>query len=215
MADATGIYDMSDSAKFWDKAAEKYSKKPVPNEEVYQIKKTLTREYFTPQSTVFEFGCGTGTTAVSHAPYVKSITATDISDEMLRIAQQRATKADISNITIKKWNVDSDPILGSDYDAVLALSILHLVDDLPGALTKSHAMLKQGGVLVSSTGCLGDKMGFLRPLLWLAKLFRLAPKVAFLKTKELEHQMKAAGFQIVHSWHPKGDMAVFIIARKI
>ena len=206
---------MSDSAKFWDKAAEKYSKSPVPNEEVYQIKKNLTREYFTPESKVFEFGCGTGTTAVSHAPYVKSITATDISDEMLRIAHERAAKAGVSNMTIKKWNVDTDPILGGDHDVVLALSILHLVDDLPGALEKSHAMLKRGGVLVSSTGCLGDKMGFLRPVLWLAKLVRLAPPVSILKTPELERHMKAAGFQIVHIWHPKGDVAVFIIARKI
>ncbi len=65
---------MIDTAKFWDKMADKYAKKPVPNEEVYQIKKDLTREYFTPDSKVFEFGCGTGTTAISHAPFVKHVT---------------------------------------------------------------------------------------------------------------------------------------------
>ena len=34
---------MVDTAKFWDKMADKYSKRPVPNEDVYQIKK-ISRE---------------------------------------------------------------------------------------------------------------------------------------------------------------------------
>lgn len=206
---------MVDTAKFWDKMADKYSKRPVPNEDVYQIKKDLTREYLTRESKVFEFGCGTGSTAISHAPYVEHVTATDISSEMLRIAKQKAASANINNITFEKWNVDVDPIQGTDYDAVLALSILHLVEDLPRALEKSHAMLKSGGVLVSSTGCLADKMGYLRPVLWFAKLIGLAPPVTFLKKEDFEATLLAAGFQTVHCWHPKGDVSVFIISKKI
>ena len=205
---------MIDTAKFWDKMADKYSKKPVPNEEVYQIKKDLTREYFTPASKVFEFGCGTGSTAISHAPFVKHVTATDISPEMLRIAKEKAAAQGISNVTFEKWNVDADPITGTDYDVVMALSILHLVEDLPGAIEKSHAMLKTGGILVSSTGCLADKMGFLRPVLWLVKLIGLAPPIAFLKNEKFEQDLQAAGFQTVHRWHPKGDVSVFLISRK-
>jgi ubiquinone/menaquinone biosynthesis C-methylase UbiE len=205
---------MIDKMKFWDKMADKYAKKPVPNEEVYQIKKDLTREYFTPESKVFEFGCGTGSTSISHAPFVKHITATDISPEMLRIAKEKATAQGIDNVAFELWDVDADPIPGSDYDVVMAHSILHLVEDLPGAIEKSHAMLKTGGILVSSTGCLADKMWFLRPVLWFMKLIGKAPPVAFLKTTEFEQDLQAAGFQTVHSWHPKGDVAVFIISRK-
>lgn len=206
---------MIDTAKFWDKTANKYSKKPVPNEDVYQIKKDLTREYFTPESTVFEFGCGTGTTAISHAPFVKHVTATDISPEMLRIAKEKAEAADISNVTFKPWNVDADPISGTDYDVVMAHSILHLVEDLPGAIEKSHAMLKTGGILVSSTGCLADKMGFLRPVLWFMKRIGKAPHIAFITTKSLEENLEGAGFKTIHSWHPKGNVDVFIVSRKV
>lgn len=206
---------MADTVTFWDKMADKYSKRPVPNEDVYQIKKELTREYLTPQSKVFEFGCGTGSTAISHAPFVKHITATDISPQMLRIAREKATSAQISNITFEQWNVDADLIAGTDYDMVMAHSILHLVEDLPGALKKSHSMLCDGGVLVSSTGCLAGKMEFLRPVLWFMKLIGKAPSVAFLKAEQLEQELQAAGFQTVHSWHPKGDVAVFIISRKV
>lgn len=205
---------MIDTAKFWDKMADKYAKKPVPNEEVYQIKKDLTREYFTPDSKVFEFGCGTGTTAISHAPFVKHVTATDISPQMLRTAKAKAAAANVSNVAFEKWNVDTDPISGSGYDVVMAHSILHLVEDLPGAIKKCHSMLKDGGVLVSSTGCLADKMQFLRPMLWFMKLIGKAPPVAFLKNKEFEQDLQAAGFQTVHRWHPKGDVSVFIISKK-
>jgi 2-polyprenyl-3-methyl-5-hydroxy-6-metoxy-1,4-benzoquinol methylase len=146
---------------------------------------------------------------------VKEITATDISPEMLRIAKEKAAAADIDNVMFELWDVDADPILGSDYDVVMAHSILHLVEDLPGAIEKSHAMLKPGGILVSSTGCLGDKMGYLRPVLWFMKLIGKAPPVAFLKATELEKDLQAAGLQTVHRWHPKGDVALFIISRKV
>ena len=206
---------MADTAKFWDKMAKSYSKKPVANEEVYQIKKDLTREYFTPESQVFELGCGTGSTAISHASFVQHITATDISSEMLRIAKEKTTAQGIGNVEFKKWDVDKETILGIEYDVVMAHSIFHLVEDLPGAIEKCHAMLKPGGILVSSTGCMGDKMGYLRPILWLFKLIGLAPSVTFLKSEEFEQDLKKGGFQTVHLWHPKGDAAIFIISRKV
>ena len=206
---------MANIAKFWDKMAEKYSKSPVPNEEVYQIKKDLTREYFTSESTVFEFGCGTGTTAIAHAPYVKQVTATDISIEMLRIAKNKTAAAEVNNVTFQQWDVSTDTLPGTGYDVVLALSILHLLDDLPGALDKCNGLLKDSGILVSSTACLSDTKAFLRPILGLLKLLGIVPFVAFLKNEELEERMQGAGFQTVHRWHPKDSDAVFIISRKV
>ena len=61
---------MTKPIKFWDKHAEGYSKRPVDDEESYQKKLQITRDYFRPDMEVLEFGCGTGTTAISHAPYV-------------------------------------------------------------------------------------------------------------------------------------------------
>jgi ubiquinone/menaquinone biosynthesis C-methylase UbiE len=39
---------------------------------------------------VLEFGCGTESTAIAHAPYVKHIQALDISSKMIDIAQGKA-----------------------------------------------------------------------------------------------------------------------------
>mgnify|MGYP001231838851 CR=1 FL=1 len=49
--------------RFWDKSAEKYAAQKVADEETYRIKLERTGALFTPEMTVMEFGCGTGTTA--------------------------------------------------------------------------------------------------------------------------------------------------------
>ena len=90
---------MNTSPKFWDKIANRYAKSPIKDEAAYQRKLEVTREYFTPDAVVFEFGCGTGSTALAHAPFVKQILATDISPRMIEIAKQKANAADITNVT--------------------------------------------------------------------------------------------------------------------
>ena len=76
---------------------------------------------------VLEFGCGTGSTAITHAPYVKHIQATDISSKMIEIAQGKADANNIENITLKKSSIDEFRVSDQTFDVVLGLSILHLL----------------------------------------------------------------------------------------
>jgi len=87
------------SAKFWDRIADRYSRKPVADEAAYQKKLQVTREYLRPDMEVLEFGCGTGSTAIVHAPCVKQIRAIDVSAKMIEIARH---KADAVFIVAKK-----------------------------------------------------------------------------------------------------------------
>jgi ubiquinone/menaquinone biosynthesis C-methylase UbiE len=206
---------MKTNSQFWDKIAPKYAKKPVPDEEVYRLKLKLTREYFKPGSRVFEYGCGTGTTAIHHAPYVEHVDATDVSEEMLRIGRDKAERANINNVTFAHWDVSRDPVPDQRFDAVMGHSILHLVEDVPAVLEKTRDLLTDGGIFVSSTICIADKKAFLKPVVALMQLLGKAPFVQFLTTGQLETQIQDAGFQIVHHWHPKGSDAVFLIAQKI
>ena len=68
---------MAPSAKFWDKIAKKYAKQPVADVPSYEKKLEITRGYLSPETQVLEFGCGTGSTAISHAPFVRHIRAID------------------------------------------------------------------------------------------------------------------------------------------
>lgn len=198
---------------FWDKIADKYSRSPVADEAAYQQKLEMTREYFTPQSRVFEFGCGTGSTAIAHAPFVEQIIASDISAEMIAIAERKAIAAEAHNVLFVRSDLASITDREGEYDVVLGLSILHLLRDPKAAMQKVYAMLKPGGVFVSSTACL-DEMGFWKLVLPLARALGKAPHVTVFSREDLIGDMTDLGFELVHQWQPKKGAAVFLVARK-
>ena len=84
--------------KFWDRVASRYSRSPIANPAAYEQKLTITRGYLGSEMQVLEIGCGTGTTAIAHAPFVKHIEAIDISEAMLDIAREKAGNAGVDNI---------------------------------------------------------------------------------------------------------------------
>ncbi|MEM6448215.1 MAG: class I SAM-dependent methyltransferase [Cyanobacteria bacterium P01_D01_bin.123] len=93
---------MSQSPKFWDRIAASYAKQPIVDETSYQKKPQVTHKYFRPDMGVLEFGCGTGSTAIIHAPHVKYIHAIDISSKMLEIDRTKADIANVENITSER-----------------------------------------------------------------------------------------------------------------
>ena len=97
---------MTTSAQFWNKVAAGYSKQPIADEAAYQKKLQVTREYFQPNMKVLEFGCGTGSTAIAHAPYVQHIQAIDFSSNMIEIAQAKAEAQNIQNVTFEPASID-------------------------------------------------------------------------------------------------------------
>lgn len=118
---------MSPSARFWDRIAERYSRQPVADEAAYQRKLQVTREYLRPDSEVFEFGCGTGSTALAHAPHVRRIHAIDISSRMIEIARGKADRAPAENVTFERSTIEQVEVSDQSFDVVLGLSILHLL----------------------------------------------------------------------------------------
>ena len=137
---------MDQAIKFWDKIAERYSKQPIADEAAYQKKLQVTREYCQPDMEVLEFGCGTGSTAIAHAPYVKHIQAIDISSKMIEIAQGKADAKNVKNVTFEQSTIEEFSVSDQTLDAVLGLSILHLLDNKEEIIAKVHKMLKPGEI---------------------------------------------------------------------
>ena len=205
---------MSNSTKFWDKIAEKYSKQPIADEESYQKKLKVTQEYFNPEMELLEFGCGTGSTAIIHAPYVKHIRAIDISAKMIEIAKGKAEAENINNITFEQLTIDELSVADSTYDMVLGLSILHLLEDKEAAIAKVYKMLKPGGLFVTSTACLGDSMKWFKLIAPIGKFFGFFPLVKVFKVEELVASLTNSNFAIDYQWQPGKNKAVFIVASK-
>ena len=205
---------MDQSSKFWDKIAVRYSKRPVTNEAAYQEKLNITREYFEPDMQVLELGCGTGSTAIVHAPYVEHFYAIDISSKMIEIAQGKADTKGIENITFEQSTIDEYCAPDQTIDAVLGLSILHLLDNKEDVIARVHKALEPGGVFVTSTACIGDTMKFLKVVAPIARFLGLMPFIDVFTTKELEDSLTAAGFEIDYQWQPGKGQAVFVVAKK-
>ncbi len=206
---------MTKTAKFWDNIADGYAKSRIRDERAVEKKLQITRDLFPPKAEVLEIACGTGTTALHHAPHVKHYFATDISEKMLEIARIKAADQGITNITFAQQDITGATLPWGQYDAVLAMSILHLIPNRPAALAKIFETLKPGGVFISSTVCLGN-MAFFFPLLIKAmKLIGKAPKVVdSLKHEDIAAVISEAGLTIEdHHRMTKGKVA-FIIARK-
>ncbi len=205
---------MHHPSKFWDKTAERYSKRPVADEAACQKKQQITREYFDPDMEVLEIGCGTGSTAIAHAPYVKHIQAIDISSKMIEIAQGKADAKNVENVTFKRSTIDEISVSDQSLDAVLGLSILHLLDNKEGVIARVYKMLKPGGIFITSTACLGDTMKFFKMIAPIGKFFGLMPLVKVFTRRELEDSLTDAGFEIDYQWQPGKGTAVFVVAKK-
>lgn len=205
---------MAQSTKFWDKIADKYAQQPIADEAAYQKKLQITRDYFQPDMEVLEIGCGTGSTAILHAPYVKHIRAVDFSANMVAIAQSKAAAQNIENVSFEQSSIDQLQIADQTLDAVLGLSILHLLENKDVAIAKVYAMLKPNGIFVTSTACLGDAMPWFRLIAPVGRLLGFFPLVKVFTTEDLVTSLTQAGFTIDHQWLPGKGKAVFIVAQK-
>lgn len=204
---------MDPSARFWDKVAARYAKRPIADEAAYRTKLEITRRYLRPEIELLEIGCGTGSTALIHAPFVARIRAIDFSPNMIEIARRKALAAGIDNVEFACSTLDGFQAPDRSFDAVLALNVLHLLERRREAIAKVHRLLKPGGAFVTSTVCLGDSwlkaIGLLVPI---GRLVGLMPSVRILKAEDLVAELSAAGFSIDHRWQPGNGVFQFIVA---
>lgn len=205
---------MPRSSLFWDIIAKRYSRQPVANEAAYQQKLQETRQYLKPEMEVLEFGCGTGTTALIHAPHVKHILATDVSRKMLDIARDKAKTAGITNVTFEQADITDLEVADDTYDVIMGHSILHLLPNKEAVIAKAHRMLKPGGIFVSSTTCMGHLNPILKMIIAIGRTLGLLPPIQLISVDELAGHIRDAGFTIGQQWQPSPDEAVFIIATK-
>ena len=205
---------MSQDKAFWDRIARKYAQDPIADQTSYEHKLEKTRAHFTPESRVLEYGCGTGSTAILHAPHVREIVATDLSDEMIAIARERAAEAGVNNIRFEATDVADLHEPDESFDVVLALNVLHLVPDRQAAMRLSRDLLKPGGVFITSTACLGDGMAFLALIKPVMRLFRAWPDFQIFKETRLAEELRTSGFEIEYRFKPAKTPVVFLIARK-
>ena len=201
---------------FWDKAAPRYAQDKIKDMVSYEKKLKKTQSYFNRNMNVLEIGCGTGMTGALHAPFVQEYVATEISSQMVDLARKRAFDASVKNMKFEVNSYNNLSIPDGSMDAVLAMSLLHLVQSPDDCLRMIHKMLKKDGLFISSTMCLGDKMNFLKVVLPVMRFFGLAPtgSVQFFKKDTLLDSFERNNFTVEYQWQPSDTKACFVVAKK-
>ncbi len=208
-----------DDKVFWDRSAAKYSKSQISDQAGYEKTLEKTKSFLKDSDSVLELGCGTGSTALLLAPRVNRYLATDLSPQMIEIAQQKLdASVAISGLEFRATTVETLSTEATRFSAVLGFNYLHLVRDTPGTLQSIRTMLDDKGLFITKTPCIGEMNPLIR---WVAipamHAVGLAPYAGSLTTAGLKHHITAAGFDIlvdeIHS--SKGDdKRPYIVARK-
>lgn len=211
------MFRIANDARFWDTIARKYAADPITDIAGYERTLERARHYLKGDETAFEFGCGTGTTALRLAPFLARIVATDISGEMIAIAREKAEAEGCSNAVFEVATPDAAPWPDGTFDIAFGFNVLHLVAAREAVLRGVHRLLKPGGLFISKTPCLKEMNLAVRLAVPVMQVFGKAPYVAFLSAEDLEREIAAAGFEIIerarHASRGR-DARPFFVARK-
>ncbi|MGH1428352.1 MAG: class I SAM-dependent DNA methyltransferase [Arenicella sp.] len=106
------------------------------------IKKNIQ---FNPSMHIMDFGSGTGLLLERIAPFVKKITAIDISTSMNRQLEKK--RKDIQcELDIIEMDL-STSTLDKKFDGIISSMTMHHIEDIPLMLEKLHSMLNTGGFI--------------------------------------------------------------------
>ena len=106
-----------------------------------------------PGQQVLDLGTGTGSVAIRAAPLVVpggTVTAIDISPEMLATGRKRIAGLGLSNISFREGRAEQIPVLSGQFEAVLASLSLMYVIDRDAAAREIARVLRPGGCFVAA-----------------------------------------------------------------
>lgn len=212
---------MNKSEKFWDRTAKNFDNGESRFEPIHVKTIENSKKYLNENDTVLDYGCATGTKAFALAGHVKKIQSIDISSKMIEGAKSRAVEQNIENVDFLHATLFDERLGDESFDVVLAFNILHLLEDQKQALQRISNLLKPGGLFISNTPCLKEKMAFLNRseltfALLLMKIGLLPDMLTSFKFSDLEELIAQARLQIVEGERTYFKISgYFAVAKKV
>lgn len=131
----------------WDKAAAHYERSWQAQLEPAQSA-LLAMAQLTPGERVLDVACGTGIVTFKAAARVApsgEVAGTDISEEMVAIARNRARAQAIANVTFERMDAEALGFQADTFDAALCALGLMYAPDPEKAIAEMYRVLKPGG----------------------------------------------------------------------
>lgn len=154
----------------------------------------MLSSHITPEMRVLEIGCGTGYYTKELGKTGASITAIDISPDLLEIARANITS---KNIAFKLENAYATTFEDNFFDAVLGSSVLHHLE-VEKALREIFRILKPGAtVMFTEPNMLNPQIAIEKNIPYIKEKLGDSPdETAFFKW-QIKNLLKAVGFQNV------------------
>jgi len=114
---------------------------------------------------VLDLGSGTGYPALLTAQTVGSagsVTGLDLAESMVTVAQRKAARLDLNNVTFRTGDVTTLPFEASSFDAVISRFCLMFLPEIPQAVAEIARVLKSGGYVAAAVWSGPDKNPYLR-----------------------------------------------------
>lgn len=97
---------------------------------------------------VLDAGCGAGHTALAFAPHVREVVALDLSEAMLNQVQRLAGERGITNIILRRGDVETLPFTDREFDLVVSRYSAHHWPTPRRALREISRVLKRQGQFI-------------------------------------------------------------------
>lgn len=101
-----------------------------------------------PGASLLDLGCGAGHVSYTAAPLVGSVTACDISENMLSVVSLEAGKRGYTNITTCQGNSERLPFSDALFDLVVSRYSAHHWPNVGSAMREAGRVLKKDGQLI-------------------------------------------------------------------
>ena len=143
---------------FWDRVAGVYDVFVNGiNRKTHKELKKIVSALIEPGDAVLECACGTGLLSAVIAPRCGDLTATDLSEKMLKKAEKNC--AAFQNIRFEKADITALAYPDGSYDKVVAGNVIHLLTKPLTALSELNRVCKDGGMLIIPTYMNRDSQG--------------------------------------------------------
>ena len=133
--------------KYWGRFAQSYNQDGeyiVGKEILHQISEYILKE--NQLGRVLELGCGTGYFSQIIAKKADYLIATDLSEDMLNIAQKQLS--DIHNIEINKADCKNTSYPSESYDSIFMINLINVIENPEKAIQESYRLLKRKGIII-------------------------------------------------------------------
>ena len=135
-----------ESRAYFDRVAAAFGEQVLPGRTWEGLARGLLR--LAPRAKYVDLGIGDGMLTLMLAEVAESVTAVDLSPEMLRQLETRARAKSIANIETLEADIEALPLDDGLFDVAVLSQALHHATDPAHCLAEARRVLKPGGKLL-------------------------------------------------------------------